>query len=231
VIPVLGIPVIGRPDLLRAAIASIDEPVGRLVIIDNTPHGLGDAAETVCPPSVADLCVTRPPSNLGYAGSINHVIKTHPAAPWWCFTAADVVFGPGDLAQLALTMTGARWVGIGGDWRAFGLTAEAVDRVGLWDENFYPAYCEDADYEYRCTLAGVEWGFIAGTTTHAGSTTIQEARYAERNRATYPANRRYFAAKWGGELRGGEAFTTPFDRGGSVADWTLDLRRVRDQQW
>lgn len=230
-IPVLGIPVIGRPDLLQGAIASIDEPVGRLVIIDNTPHGLGDAARSECPPSVGELCVTRPPSNLGYGGSINHVIRTHAGAPWWCFSAADVVFGPGDLANLALTMTGARWVGINGDWRAFGLTFEAAERVGLWDENFHPAYCEDADYEYRCRLAGVEWGFIAGTTTHEGSTTIKEARYAERNRSTYPANRGYYRAKWGGDLRGGEAFATPFDKGGSVADWTLDLRRLRDQAW
>jgi GT2 family glycosyltransferase len=229
-VPVLAIPVISRIDLLQACIASIDAPVQRLVIIDNTPHGLGDAAAAVCPPTVADLCVTRPPSNLGYAGSINHVIKTVDA-PWWCFTAADVVLGSGDLANLALTMTGARWVGINGDWRAYGLTAEAVERVGLWDENFHPAYCEDADYEYRCSLAGVEWGFITGTTTHDGSTTIQEARYAERNRATYPANRAYYRAKWGGELRGGEAFTTPFDAGGSVADWTLDVRRLRNQSW
>ena len=227
-IPVLGIPVIGRFDLLAACLASITEPVGRLVIVDNSPDGLSDV---LCPAAVADLCVTRPPSNLGYAGSINHIIRTHPGAPWWCFTAADVVFAPGDLDRLASVMTGARWVGINGDWRAFGLTSAAVERIGLWDENFFPAYCEDADYEYRCTLGGVEWGFIGGDTTHAGSTTIQEAHYARRNAATYPSNVAYYQAKWGGPLRGGERFTTPFDRGGSVADWALDIGRLRDNAW
>lgn len=231
-IPVLAIPVISRFDLLRACVASIDAPVGRLVVIDNSPRGLGGAVEAVCPPTVGDLCVTRPPSNLGYPGSVNHVIKTHPAAPWWCIANADVVFGSGDLARLAETMTAypGGWVGIN-DWRVFGLSAAAIERVGLFDENFHPAYCEDADYEYRCTLAGVPWGAIAGTTTHEGSVTIKEAPYGARNSQTYPANRAYYRAKWGGELRGGERYTTPFDAGGSVADWTLDLRRLRDQQW
>lgn len=231
VIPVLGIPVISRPDLLAACIASIDEPVGRLIVIDNSPHGLGGAAEAVCPPTVADLCVTRPPSNLGVAGSWNHIITTSADAVWWCIANADTVFGPGDLGRLAQTMAGPRWVGVNGDWRVFGLTFEAVERAGLFDPNFHPIYAEDADYERRCTLAGVEWGFITGTSTHAGSVTIKEARYAERNRSTYPANLAYYEAKWGGPLRGGERYATPFDRGGSVADWTLDLRRIRDQQW
>lgn len=233
-IPVLGIPCISRPDLLAECIASIDAPIGRLVIIDNSPHGLGDVAEAACPPAVEELCVTRPPSNLGYAGSVNHLIKTHPAAPWWAVANADMTFGSGDLASLAQVMDrdpSPKWVGVNGDWRVFGLNAAAVSLVGLWDENFHPAYCEDCDYEYRCTLAGVEWGFIEGTSTHVGSVTIKEPRYAERNARTYPANYAYYQAKWGGPLRGGERFTTPFNRGGSVADWTLDLARLRDQAW
>lgn len=231
-IPVLAFPVIGRFDLLERAIASIDHQVERLLVIDNSSHGLGDAIEAVCPPTVGDLCVTRPPSNLGFSGSVNHVIKTHPTASWWCIANADIVFGPGDLANLDRVMAepGPKWVGIN-DWRVFGLSAAVVERVGFFDENFHPCYCEDADYEYRCSLAGVPWGAIPGTTTHERSVTIKEARYAARNAQTYPANRAYYREKWGGELRGGETFTTPFDRGGSVADWTLDLRRLRDQQW
>lgn len=229
-IPVLAIPCIGRPDLLQSCIASIDAPVGRLIVIDNSPHGLGGAAAEVCPPTVADLCVTRPPSNLGYPGSINLVIKTTAEAPWWCIANADVVFGPGDLARLASVMSGPRWVGIN-DWRAFGLTFEAVERVGLWDENFWPAYLEDCDYEYRCTLAGVEWGFIEGSTTHEGSVTIKEGRYAQRNSVSYPSNVAYYARKWGGGHRGGETYQAPFNEPALLAHRGLDVRRVRDQQW
>lgn len=217
-IPVLGIPVIGRQDLLDRCLASIDYPIGRLIVIDNSPNGIEGAT-------------TRPPSNLGFSGSINHIIKTNPSAPWWAIANADTEFGAGDLAALDQTMQRiGTWVGVT-DWRVFGLSSNTVDRVGLWDENFHPCYCEDADYEYRCTLAGVPWGFIAGTSTHIGSVTIQEKHYANRNAISYPANRAYYRAKWGGDLRGGERFTTPFDKGGSVADWTLDLGRLRDQGW
>lgn len=226
-IPVLGIPCIGRPDLLAECVASIDHPVGRLVIVDNSPAGDLTADP---PPFVGALVITRPPDNLGYAGSINHIIRTHADAPWWAIANADTRFGPGDLAALESAMAQAGLVGVI-DWRIFGLTFEAVERVGLWDENFHPAYCEDADYEYRCTLAGVPWGFIRGSSTHVGSVTIQEGHYAQRNAVTYPANRAYYRAKWGGDLRGGERFTTPFDAGGSVADWRLDIRRLRDQRW
>jgi GT2 family glycosyltransferase len=226
VIPVLTIPVINRPDFLRACLASIDEPVERLIVIDNSGTGeLGDVATDVRP----DAMIVDPPSNLGVAASWNLAIKTTDA-PWWCIANADMTFGAGDLARLAEQMIGARWVGINGDWRAFGLTSRAVERVGLFDESFHPIYCEDADYEYRCDLAGVERYFIDGGATHEGSAAIHSG-FAEANARTYPSNLDYYERKWGGHLRGGERFTTPFNRGGSVADWTLDLSRLRSQAW
>lgn len=226
-IGVLSIPVLTRPDLLAACVASIDAPVDRLVIIDN-----GGVVPDLQPPSsVGELIVTRPPANLGYSGSINHVIKTHPDEDWWIFANGDVIFGPGDLDRLAGAMeNGGNWVGLT-DWRVFGLAWDTVVAVGFWDENFHPCYCEDADYEYRCRLAGVPYSSIPGTTSHVGSVVIQEARYANLNAQTYPANRAYYRAKWGGDLRGGERFTTPFDQGGSVADWRLDLERLLDNRW
>ncbi len=51
------------------------------------------------------------------------------------------------------------------------------------------------------------------------------------NARTYPANRAYYRAKWGGELRGGETFTSPFNRGGPVSEWSLDIDRLRDNDW
>jgi GT2 family glycosyltransferase len=119
-----------------------------------------------------------------------------------------------------------------GDWRAFGLTADAVERAGFFDENFHPIYCEDADYEYRCDLMGLERYFIEAGATHAGSAAYRsDPTYAAANAKTYPENVAYYAAKWGGTLRGGERFTSPFDGGGSPRDWTLSLRRLRLQAW
>lgn len=229
-IPVLGIPVLNRPDALRSCLESINVEVERLVVIDNSGTGeLGDAAAEVRP----DAIVVDLPGNIGYGASVNLVIKATVAAPWWCIANADVVFGRYDLAALADEMDrgGPRWVGIN-DWRVFGLSAEAVEAVGFWDESYHPCYVEDADYERRCRLAGVAHYAIPGLTSHVGSIAIRsEARYAEANAKTYPRNLEYHVAKWGGPLRGGERYETPFDRGGSLGDWRVDLRRLRDQAW
>lgn len=256
-VPVLAVPVINRPDLLARCIASIDHAVARLVVIDNSPTGgMADVVDANVPDCVADWFVTEPPANLGVAASWNLAIRTHPDAPWWCIANADTEFGPGDLARLAqeierprqsvaggrgaigaealetATSLPERWVGVNSDWRVFGLSRAAVRAVGLFDENFHPIYDEDADYERRCSLAGVPWYFIDGTSTHAGSAAIRsDERYARANARTHPANDAYYLAKWGGYPRNGERFTTPFDSGAPLSAWTLDIDRLRDQAW
>lgn len=226
---VLGIPVINRPDLLRACLESIDADV-TVVVIDNSGTGtLGDVASEVRP----DAIIVDPPSNLGVAASWNLVIRSYPRERSWLIANADTVFGPGDLTRLIeeADTDEPRWVGVNGDWRLMGLSCEAVEAVGLFDENYHPCYFEDADYERRCDLAGVPRYFISGGSTHVGSATIRDPRYGEMNARTYPANRAYYRAKWGGELRGGETFTSPFNRGGPVSEWSLDIDRLRDNDW
>ena len=227
--PVLSIPVINRPDLLARCLQSIDYEVD-LLVIDNSPRGF--AAELIVEHYLGEFFVTEPPANLGYAASVNLAIRTHPRDPFWLFANADTEFGTGDIERLVTEMErgGPRWVGVT-DWRLFGLTAEAVDLAGLWDENFHPAFCEDADYEYRCDLTGVTRYFIDGATSHVGSAALGDDRYARGNARSYPANLAYYQAKWGGPLRGGERYTTPFDRGGSARDWTLERRRLAANEW
>lgn len=230
-IPVLAIPCINRPDLLERCLASIDVAVGALFIIDNSPDGL----DFTIPPHLEPFAhIEAPPRNLGVAASWNLAIKCYPDAPWWCIANADTEFGPGDLARLSDALQGPepRWVGVNGDWRVFGLSRAAVGAVGLFDENYHPCYDEDADYERRCTLAGVPWYFIDGTSTHAGSAAIRsDERYARANARTHPANDAYHLAKWGGYPRRGERFTTPFDSGAPLSAWSLDIDRLRDQAW
>jgi GT2 family glycosyltransferase len=228
VIPLLAIPVVNRPDLLAACVASIDHPVERLLIIDNSREG-GITEGVTFPDCIEDVWITEPPGNLGYTASVNFAIKSTPKAPYWMVANADTAFAPGDLARLD-SGEHMGWVGIV-DWRVFRLDAEVVEAVGLWDENFYN-YCSDVDYEYRCHLAGPTPIRLPGETSHVGSVCYQgDPRNAAHNARSYPSERAYYRAKWGGELRGGERFATPFDKGGSVADWTLDLPRLRLQVW
>lgn len=221
---VLVIPFLTGQDALRRCIDSIAPGIDVLVI-DNSDGGVVDI----------DLrgWFLSMPHNLGVAASWNLGIKSYPHEPYWLFANHDTVLAPGDLDRLIAEMEkgGPRWVGMNGDWRVMGLTREAVETVGFFDENYHPIYCEDVDYERRCTLAGVPWYFIEGGATHVGSASIRDPRYAKANQRTYPANVAYHVAKWGGPPRGGERFTTPFDSGASVREWTLDLSRLRDLSW
>ena len=46
----------------------------------------------------------------------------------------------------------------------FGITRAALDRVGWFDEGFYPAYFEEADYCFRAKRQGFEIGYVPGAT-------------------------------------------------------------------
>ena len=219
-IPVLIVPVL-IPDRVGDMLASIDVPVGLRLIVDN---GAG------VDPRGAH--VVHLPGNIGVGAAWNLGIKATIRAPWWAIVNDDVVFAPGDLSQLAEAMAdpAPRIVTLDG-FAAFGLNAAALERVGWFDENFHPAYCEDADYEHRCHLARVPIMSIPAGLHHDRSSTIRHPHYAAENARTYPANYAYYERKWGGALRGGERFTTPFDAGGSVADWTLHVGRIKDLAW
>lgn len=232
-IPVLGIPVLTGPDLLRACVASIDEPLARLVVIDNSPEGgMGDIAREAAPACVGEVIDTRPPDNLGYSASLNLLVRTHAALPWWMYANVDAVFAPGDMARVAQQMEGRDAPFLCGirDFRLFGLNAAMVETVGFWDENFHPMYCEDTDYTRRMRLADAAHLMLPGETGHVGSATIGDPRYGTHNTRTYPDNRAYYQAKWGGDINA-EGFATPFNKGGSVRDWTLSLSRIRDNSW
>lgn len=230
-IPLLAFPVLNRPDLLRRAVASIDEPVDRLLVIDNSiVGGMADGLEV--PDCVRELWVVEMPDNLGYPASCNFAIRTHPERPWWAIANVDILFAPGDLGRLAALMDDPAPL-IGGivDWRVLAMNAAAVDAVGFLDENYHPCYVEDCDLEYRAKLAGVPMVAIPGETSHVGSVCYADNSNRRFNERSYPANRAYHVAKWGGDIRGGETFTTPFDRGGSIRDWTLDRRRLAELRW
>lgn len=220
-IPVLGVPVLTGYPLLRRMLGSVDVPVERVMVIDNG-GGMGP---------VPGALVSRMPENLGVAASWNLIIKANPSAPWWAIVNHDVEFAPGDLEALATAMGAGVLIATLAGFAAFGLSRECVRRVGLFDENFIPAYCEDADYEWRCRLAGVEIVALPANLRHDTSATLTERELRMQNSRTYNANRAYYARKWGGELRGGETHTSPFGEGGRITDTTLDFERVVEFHW
>jgi GT2 family glycosyltransferase len=208
-IPVLIIPVIRDFDLLEQLLAAIDEPIERLVIVDNSLSGY------VAPhPSAVHI---RPILGLGYPGGINAGIAQTPDAPWWMWANADLLFGPGDLAAIAGRFEGVETPRmVTGSHRglrnAYGaMNRAAVETVGLFDEwAFYPIYFDDDDMEHRCRLGGVEWVTYDGSIRHAGSATIRDPVFGAANSRTFPLNYRHYLKKWGGGP-GAEVFRTPYN--------------------
>lgn len=227
-IPVLAIPALNRADLLARCLGSIDVAVQRLLVIDNSSD---DRIREVAEEFNAD--VLRIGANLGVAASWNLAMKANPQARWWAIAGLDSQFGKGDLDTLAeFVDRDAPVVGCLMQFGAFGLNRACLERVGFFDESFHPIYCEDCDYEYRCRLAGVPIVQLPSSTVHleGGSVSLQDGHQAD-NARSFPANHDYYHAKWGGPIRGGETYTTPFNRGGSIRDWALDPARLRENAW
>jgi GT2 family glycosyltransferase len=227
VIPVVIVPTLNRPDLLDKMLLSIDHPVGGVIIIDN-----GDVVGAL-PDLPFEVRVIAPGYNIGVGASWNFGMKITPAAPWWLITNDDLEFGPGDLARTeAAVDPGAAALYYMLGMACFGVTFHALRAVGFFDENIHPAYNEDLDWGRRADLAGVIKVQAGFTGTHVGSAAIySDPALRVANGYTHASNDRYYAAKWGGPKQGGETFATPFNRGGHVGDWRLDIARLRENAW
>ena len=224
-IPILGVPILTHPEFLWKMLATIDVTVGEIVVIDN-----GDCIHEV-PDGTPPFTHVWPGYNMGVGASWNHIIKMRPRAPWWMTCGFDLEFAPGDLQRIIDHMEGTGGVALLQGFSAFALDRDAVRNVGLFDENFVPAYFEDNDYDYRCRLADVPFvGLPAGLSHKISSTLRSSKHYQDANQYSFPLNREYFRQKWGGSPYR-EVFTTPFDNGGSARDWTLNIDRLADQSW
>lgn len=212
----LIVPVLNRYDLLLNMLRSIDEPVGRLLIIDNggSFERLFDKPEL---PTVEQMFTVTLPSNLGVAGSWNLGVKLLPHDSVWHFTSNDVVFRPGALATLSearndrLSLSEAF-----PHYQTFAVGEAVVEAVGLFDERLYPAYFEDNDYQRRVEAAGFQVVRLPIVTAHANSSTLHSnPNYVEHNKRTFEANRTFYE---------GKVATGDYS-------WGWDLARRRSGEW
>ncbi len=228
-IPFLGCAVLRRHDLLDQMLRSIDVPVEKIVVIDN-----GNTDWTPPPDGPDGVHIIRMPHNLGVAASWNLLIKSAPLASYWVIVGHDVRFPEvgGTLQKLADEMdaaTGPLFVAVG-TFSCFAINASALEMVGWFDESFN-AYFEDDCMSYRIQLAGVPRINHPPALFHETSSTINSDEHLKmENGRTFPQNQAYFQAKWGGNPTH-ERFTTPFDKGGDIRDWTLDVGRLRELTW
>lgn len=191
----------------------------QITIIDNSGNGAGTRAlqELLIDPRIIIWPQTR---NLGVAVSWNMfhtiigrdyiIIANDDVMPHYhtvneMFLAAKehddlpIIYGSGDS---------------GNAYSLFLLRKWGFDKIGSFDERFYPAYFEDNDYAYRVhVLAGYpSYSAPNATYDHVGSSTMKKYTPAEMDahHHAFRANALYYSSKWGDEP-GRERYTTPFD--------------------
>lgn len=91
------------------------------------------------------------------------------------------------------------------EWSCFLQTKALTDRIGLYDEVFFPGYFEDDDYRRRMSLAGtVPAKVLESVVHHIGGATSEQFSWSVR----FEENQKRYAAKWGG-IPGQETVSVP----------------------
>jgi GT2 family glycosyltransferase len=212
---VVGVPRLSEQELLIECFDSIFQSLvrpTRVFLVDNGPIQVFECMDQ-------NIEVIRPVENLGTVGSWNLIHKL--AAPLsTVLLNADCSVAPDTFQKMFEVPAPAIVCAY-----AFGcvrIDHEVWQRIGDFDEGFWPAYYEDADYRHRCRIAGVEiinWDIEPSEVVSPGRTrsvhgithgkldfewpgpgTIHE--HIEKNKAR-------FVAKWGG-MPGEEKFSVPY---------------------
>lgn len=254
-IPVIGTAIVANPYWLSRLLASVDYPVDNFVIINN--NGLGeidaelDAIVKQPHPFIKQIKVCHMPANVGCSGAWNLIIKCYLTANYWIITNDDVAFEPGLLEEIAGYMDAEPDLGMIhpnkgdfdlGSWDLFVIRDVVVAEFGLFDENLYPAYCEDADYIMRLArrpikkIVGTNNGYLHGYESatnyygeDAGSQTSKsKPEIAELlNNANF-INFEYMTEKWGEGWRVVDPYMYPWDKEGlDIRTTKYDLNYIR----
>lgn len=81
----------------------------------------------------------------------------------------------------------------------FAMQPIAIETIGYYDENFFPAYNEDVDYARRAARSGLVPFIVSDTNIwHRGSAAITDSKeLGQQNYITHGLNNEYWKNKWG----------------------------------
>jgi hypothetical protein len=247
-IPVLGTAIVNCPYWLFRLFYSIDYPVDNFVVFNNNGRRQFDSQldllKSIPHKYVRNVHVCHMPANVGCSGAWNLIIKSFMKAPYWVISNHDVMFEPGFLKEMN-EKAQDKEVGIvhgaGGGWDIFLLKDWMVQNYGLFDENLYPAYCEDLDYGVRFInddvkrVLGLDHGYYHGNKKNdysdGSQTWRSEPAIANGIHLAHEMNKKYMHMKWSESWQGhvdGPTYKTPFNLDElPVSFTTYDLSFVR----
>jgi hypothetical protein len=254
-IPVIGTAIVANPHWLNRLIMSVDYPVDNFVIINNNGRGeLNtelDNLTKITHKYIKKITVCHMPANVGCAGAWNLIIKCYMNAPYWIIVNDDVSFCPGLLQEMAGYMETDPDLGMIhpnkgdyelGAWDLFVIRDRIVQLFGLFDENTYPAYNEDADYIMRMRHRPIKK--IVGTLHqyyHGDKLCTQYYESGSQTQVSEPhlktmldevndKNIEYMTKKWGADWRVCNPTTHPYNKTDIPIDYsTYDLEFVRSK--
>lgn len=189
-----------------------------------------DAMWATLAPELRDdaLVLDNTVTNLGAAGSRNVGARQllDEDIDWLIDISPVTRFGPnGGLDFIELVEQSDGWIMQAStpvNWHLMAWSRRLFERVGLFDENFWPIYGEDGDMAHRVAIASREdggnrwdcvdvdaWVTMYGHSRKLANVTVDmETLWA------------YYDTKWGGHS-GLERFTRPFDRDVGLAWWPM----------
>lgn len=252
-IPVIGTAVVNSSYWVKRLIESIDYPVDTFFIVNNNGKGELDAdldnLKNINHKFVKNIKISHLPGNIGCSGAWNLIIKSFIMAPYWIIVNDDVAFDKGFLKEMVDTSIVNPSVGVihgnsgdfnVGSWDLFLIKDFVVEAVGLFDENCYPAYCEDADYIMRIINCQIEritslnsnyfhgYGNKDEYYTHASQTSKKDPELAELLKKHNNLNIDYLTEKWGIGWRKCNPNKLPFiDKEHSISETRYDLKFLR----
>lgn len=239
----LVIPTLNQPEKLRNTITDFyagSRIPNRTIIVNNgidpkTMEKIFSPEERVD----RNIWIFQPPYNLGVSGSCNIAMAL--CSVWnsfWLHSNDDVQVDPAMLKLMETEMeevvqdsSKLQFVfpehGEGSLFTIFLANPFVLSqKVGLFDEQFFPAYFEDNDYARRMMLTGLVYrNMVMGAKyEHYTSSTVlsfspeQKIKHDEQ----FGGNREKYISKWGGEPEH-EQFTTPY---GKIGEY--DIARYPD---
>ena len=204
----IGIPTLNRFDLLHPALLFYlwDYQNTKIFVLDNGKQGIASKIKH------PNLIVLEVDTNLGVAKSWNMlcdmIYKQHDYA---IILNDDIYLGRKDWEiDNLLTNFKKDFYCTMQDWCAFILPKKTFEKVGKFDEDFYPAYYEDNDYFYRMRLLNLSIYKIPFLNPFL----YQSSQTVEKDPSIRPMiqkNKELFIKKWGGEPSK-ETFKTPYNK-------------------
>lgn len=227
------VPFVHKP-YYEALKATLELPELSVMFIDNTQENLGVAGSwnrgiKFMEDTGSDwLIIMSAAMRFGHKGGLDMLeqIENHPSADIIRFaekTISEQRFDKRNKADNPSWEAGAFY------WHCTAISSEVVKQVGKFDENFYPIYFEDTDYDLRIKKAGFAISDIIAP-IDARSQSIGHAAKLENIKSDSSPAIAYFATKWGRHPSAAELgeYARPFNNPeNSLAFWPP----ARGQVW